>query len=258
MNACYLAIVDLYYTLGSDWPVENLLLSFLPQLQHSTVLVLSTSIQRTLLGTLLLLLSSGCRLDTDKLEEEGMLVQVWEKEGLVAQRPLSTYGDLERKLFEATLNDDFDRVVQLIDDGADVNATNEQGEDLIELAIRHENLEMVVLFTRSDLEPSADALVLAIHLQDDRFWRHLVKQSPNINQLSRVGSTPLVEAIRWGDPSMVEACLKLDARIKLEDSRGMVAQDYLEIAENMGNFPDFTYNYEQIKTMLESKSGKKP
>ncbi len=222
------------------------------------VCVLSTSIQRNLLVTTLLFVSMACSLDTEKLEEQGLLVQVWEKEGLVAERPAHSFGDLEQDLFQATLNDDYDRVVQLLDKGANVNAHNEQDEDLIELAIRRKNLEMVVLFTRSDTEPSADALIQAIHLQDDRFWRHLVKQSPNINQLSRVGSTPLIETIRWGDPNMVKTCLDLDARIKLKDSRGMVATEYLGLVENIGNFPDVTFNYERIKEMLDAKTGKRP
>lgn len=141
--------------------------------------------------------------------------------------------------------EDYERIVQmLIDKGADMNATDADGDTLAAVISRsgdaHAASFLIRLKFRNKVKPQAavsasepaDAsgvtpLVLAVAGGDLHEIETLLKQGADINKPSRkFGATPLIWAIIGGNRAVIEFLLRHGADIHAETLEGKNALDY--------------------------------
>jgi len=190
--------------------------------------------------------------DTAKLRQKGVLVQVWEQAGGKRAAPPVAFGALEKELFDAVESSDLEKVRSLVSQGASVSARNEGNVGLVEIAVKNNDSDMLHFLQRAGAVVMADAVVAAVKHGRERCLYLLLEQSPELNRRTRVGSTPLIKAVRWGDPQIVAAFLAKGAQPDYSDELGRKAEEFISLQENQGGFPDVTYNYSQITTLFNN------
>ena len=111
--------------------------------------------------------------------------------------------DKDRNLIKATINEDMDKVVTLIEKGADVNA-----QDRDEIAhYRSESTPIIIASERGSLE----------------IVRYLVKNGADVNFIDACDGTALMEASESGNLEIVKYLVENGANIHFKNYRGETA-----------------------------------
>ena len=210
----------------------------------------------TKLKTIMVLFAGLCvscqPVDQGKLRQKGVLVQAWEQAGGKRAAPPVAFGALERELFVAVEAGDLEHVKELVNRGASASARNERNVGAVEIAVKNNDSDMLHYLQRAGAVILADAVVAAVKHGRERCLNLLLEQLPELNRRTRIGSTPLIKAVRWGDPQIVAAFFAKGAQLEFPDELGRKPKDFIILEENQGGFPDVAYNYRQIATLFEN------
>ena len=190
--------------------------------------------------------------DMGGLRQKGVLVQAWEQADGKRAAPPVAFGALEQDLFAAVEAGDLAKVQVLVGQGASVSARNKRNIGAVEIAVKNNDSDMLYYLQRAGAVIMADAVVGAVKHGRERCLNLLLEQSPDLNRRTRIGSTPLIKAIRWGDPQIVATFLAKGAQLDFPDELGRKPEEFIVLQENQGGFPDIDYNYRQITKLFEN------
>lgn len=145
----------------------------------------------------------------------------------------------ESSFVECAKKGDIEPVKLFLDEGMDINATNEKGQTAIMRAAEYQRTEVVTLL----LEKGAD-----VHLRSNQHERtafmeaassgncviikQLAERGAEINARDHTNYTPLHFACMWGHVEAVKLLIELDANPDIEDVTGVTP---MIIAEQNGN-----------------------
>ncbi|HEY7506383.1 MAG TPA: ankyrin repeat domain-containing protein [Nitrososphaera sp.] len=143
------------------------------------------------------------------------------------------------KLRLAAFEGDLETMNDLIADGVDLNAQDEEGYTALIDAVQEPNKEAVsiLLNAGTDIEKvdeeNATALMWAVRSgfeenydQSIAVVRMLIERGADVNARTESGATALIYAVSHDKPEMVEILLKAGADPNLETDAGWTALDY--------------------------------
>jgi ankyrin repeat protein len=141
---------------------------------------------------------------------------------LAALPALGKTGDA---LIEAARTDDQSTVGNLLRQGADVNARDEDGTTALALAISHSNVAMAELLLGKGADPDltnelgVGPLSLAITNGSASIVELLISKGANPNVARENGETPLMTAARMGDTETMKLLLARGANVNARDKK---------------------------------------
>ncbi len=167
--------------------------------------------------------------------------------------PKITPGDIDRAFTCAAANDPA-CINQLIDRGLKATLLNKHQQSLYEVAVVSGSREVIQELIRNTVALSgADAYFAAIKSENWELLKTMTEGGLDLNQHGRDGRTPLIYAVEWGDPDVVELLLKRHANPEKTDRDGKRPMDYAFQKTNEGDFPDRDYNYQRILDLINDK-----
>uniref|UniRef100_UPI00387FB281 Transcription factor ETV6,DARPin n=1 Tax=synthetic construct TaxID=32630 RepID=UPI00387FB281 len=140
-------------------------------------------------------------------------------------------GDLGKKLLEAARAGQDDEVRILMANGADVNATDNDGYTPLHLAASNGHLEIVEVLLKNGADVNASDLTGITPLHAAAATGHLeivevlLKHGADVNAYDNDGHTPLHLAAKYGHLEIVEVLLKHGADVNAQDKFGKTAFD---------------------------------
>ena len=150
----------------------------------------------------------------------------------------------EQDLFAAIKNGDIATVQQLLDQGVDVNSTNDEGETSVILASACGNLYLVELL----LAKGANVDIQCMHGYTALMWasdkgrqdivKALVDKNAKLDTRDNNGMTALVWASNFGHLDCVQLLLEFGADITIKSHNGWSAKDW---AKDMGHYEIIQY-----------------
>lgn len=200
--------------------------------------------------TLLLLGLSACVVSTDEMDKQGVMGAVWDASDRdLEQEPLSA-GDSEMVLFEAIESGDLGSFLDALDEKPQL-ALKHDGYTALSKTIVTNNLEMLTLLVEHDAPISPEDFCLAIEQGCESCLDELFSGAlPDLNALAMKGMTPLIYAVRWGNPRIVHKMLEAGADPLLADTQGTLPKRYVTKKENLGQFENHRDNYQKIRELL--------
>ena len=165
----------------------------------------------------------------------------------LATRAAADEVEADRRLYDAVLCNDKERVVRALRDGANVNAVNEFGETPLHRLAFWGNAETAqLLLGRSDTNVNAVANNGDTPLHKSAYGycvktvRLLLERSDiNVNAANLRGDTPLHKAAFWGNAAIVRELLKRsDIKIAVRElslirvNKGVLGADLVALAES--------------------------
>jgi ankyrin repeat protein len=144
-----------------------------------------------------------------------------EQSGAAAAAPAKSSSTLG--LADAAMNQDFDRVKQLIGEKADVNAFASDGTPALHWAVRYENVDAAKMLLDAGANPNLKnryeltPLQIAIDNGDAGMARLLIKAGADAKALAPTGETVLMTAARQGNAGIVKALLEAGAPVDAKD-----------------------------------------
>jgi ankyrin repeat protein len=121
----------------------------------------------------------------------------------------------------------------LLENGADVNAVNQDGDNVLFAAAEcPDNVSVLDLLLRAGAKINArnkmgrTALIGATSIGDLRNVAFLLKQEPDIDAVTDEEETALTFAVVWEYPDVVKALIEAGANVSWQDSHGWTALKY--------------------------------
>ena len=197
-------------------------------------------------------------LNPSTLERRGLLDYVWEAADLGAPEPIAaTFGSREKALFDAADARSMSGVRKAMEDGANPALTNDDGQSIYEIAVTRRQRELVnYLLDEKVALSGGDAFHLAIVSEQRDMLKTMLDGGLDPNQRERDGTTPLISAINWGDPELVELLLQYGADPALAAESTEAPSTFVAKKHNYGHFPDVDYNYDKILELLNDPAFK--
>jgi len=144
---------------------------------------------------------------------------------------------------QALLKRDFQRLGELIENGASINERYEKGDTMLHMACKTRDMEAVEFLIKKGADPNAvdidgnSPLVIATCLNDTNMMEKLIKAGADVNKENFHKETPIYYAIKCGHLKAAEFLLKNNANINVRMMGGRtlleaaVDTDNLEIVE---------------------------
>jgi len=138
------------------------------------------------------------------------------------------------KWLELFKNDDFIGVKKYIKSGADINDTNENGENVLACAVKARcdiDLIMFLIQNGADIfdfdNEGVSVFDMAITYNNIEIVDYIIEQGIDVNFTNRKSKfTPLMTATCYGRVEITKKLLKLGADLKMVDSKGFSAVDF--------------------------------
>ena len=175
-------------------------------------------------------------------DDEGVqcLIEKWHAD-------VNATDDRGRSMLDIAIQEAKPEIVRLLmEAGADVNATDDRGDSMLELAILRNKLEMVRLLVEAGADVSVTGKRAAsIGRVDLEIFRLLVEAGADVNVTDDRGNSMLLLAIDGDynpDPEMVRLLVEAGADVNATDDRG---RSMLELAID-------DYNPEIVRILVEA------
>ena len=165
--------------------------------------------------------------------------------------PPVKFKDLNNKLIEAARRGKLAFVKKLLDDGADVNATNYIGQTALMLAAANRHVDVVKLLLEhgADVNATDDigrtALMLAVADQNIEVAKLLLEYDADVDATEINGLTALIVVAGFGHAEIVKLLLEYGADVGVRDGTGQTAlmkavnYGHLEVVNILNNYPVF-------------------
>jgi len=131
-------------------------------------------------------------------------------------------------------NDNYMGAMKYVNDGADVNDANENGESVLALALRYRcdiDLVMLIIDNGADIfdydEEGVSIFDMAVTYDNMEIVRYLIEKGYNVNNTNRKSRfTSLMAAVCYGRVDIVKLLLEKGADKEIVDSKGFSAIDF--------------------------------
>jgi len=140
----------------------------------------------------------------------------------------------DHELWNAAIDNKYDRVKELLAQGANPNAVDVSGTTVLMLAAEQGNYEIVKLLIAGGAEINRSnqngqtALMFACIWGFPDIAEHLIDHNAGLNARNIQGNTPLIEAAINGNLSMVALLVQKGAALNIRNNKGLTA---LSVAE---------------------------
>lgn len=191
----------------------------------------------------------------DDFKTDGLLGSMWKREGRVVGPKSVATGPLEEALFDAIEANDLAAFLDVLDKQPILLARRD-GHTLLNKAVMKDNLEMILLLLEREVPVSGFDLCQAMARECHACLEELIKKPAlfeSLNQSCLEGMTPLIFAVRWGDPKLVSSLIEAGASLDITDQNGRGLLDYASELENRGDFWDAATRYSEIEGLLEAQ-----
>ena len=141
----------------------------------------------------------------------------------------------KHELWLAAERGDIHTIRALINDGADLNATDERGDSALIISVFKGNEEIVKLLLDRGADPNIhdkdfpSALMIA---SNEKIALYLIKAGASINEKDHNGDTPLIYAVRLQRSKIATMLIATGADIDISNKKGETA---LSIANKIGD-----------------------
>mgnify|MGYP001580052342 CR=1 FL=1 len=148
-------------------------------------------------------------------------------------------------------NREFDKAIELVKNGLDINTKNEYGHSLIQIATKKGSLELVKLLIDKGANKNG---LLAISITNIDILKFLLNLGIDINEISEFmyNETALMNACSssYGGFDSIKFLIENGANPKILDEKGKTATDYAK--QNMEKYYDIK-EYKEIYDLLKEK-----
>ena len=200
-----------------------------------------------------LLLLGGCVVIPDtQLEGRGYLQIIYKNR----TRPIGEYREprskVQKLIFDLARAQKWEEAVAAMPfDGEPI--TDEDGKSIYEYALVGgvNPLLIACVDYKVPLE-GGDAIYFAIVGGQYHELGLMLGAGLDVNNYCRDGNRPLLGAIDYGDPDMVEKLMRYGADPSLASKAGRTVTDALADRRNLSRLPDVEFNYNQIRMHLDS------
>ena len=184
------------------------------------------------------------------------------KQGGAKMPYVGPYYDPSAKLWDGVFNNNYKKVEEACKEGADVNMKNDNGAWLLLVASNNGNARMVNLLLEKgvdvnitdDVNITGDdnntALSTAVENAEYDVVELLLEKGADINKENKVGDTPLMQSIVFGDYDMVELLLE-HPYILVTDKELALAEGMTPEGEEQNGIPylieDYIFTKNKIK-----------
>lgn len=144
----------------------------------------------------------------------------------------------ELPILNAAMNGDVDALKEILQTGADVNQTEEDGTTALQLAVAGEKTEMVRYLLRAgarvdQLDQAGGSALFSIDDETEpELLLELLRAGANVNLVNRDGDTPLTALADADCPELIKILIAVGANINIQNGDGNSA---LMIAAREGN-----------------------
>ena len=117
-------------------------------------------------------------------------------------------------LIQASFNGDILKVKKLLEEGADINAKDEDGKSALQMASSYGHTDIVKLLLEAGADINAKdndwgtALSNAVMNEKQQVVKLLLEKGADVNQPNKDGETPIIHAIYFGDVEIVKMLLE--------------------------------------------------
>jgi hypothetical protein len=191
-----------------------------------------------------------CTPSDEVMRERGLLGAAWDRAGKPHRLPEARFTRTEADLLSAIRRHNRREVLSILAQGAQLHAESPAGETALSVAVRSEAGELVDLLLQHGATPTHADLHAALETRQIGVVERLLGRELDLNQPMPDGLTPLIWAVRLGDPELVSRMLALGADVSLTDKSGKTPADHAAARENLAGFPDVTYHYREIDDRL--------
>ena len=151
------------------------------------------------------------------------------------------YFNINNELFEAIGNNDLDKVQQLIEIGANVNAVDKGGQTAVNSAIQHQTIEILNFLidkganvNASDRSGKTSLMYASQYSTNPDILLALIENSADVNAIDKDGMTPLMCAVRFTSNSeILRLLIEKGAHIGIQNKEGITALDYVDKNEQL-------------------------
>jgi len=177
-------------------------------------------------------------------------------------RLLSKSGDVSISINMAAYAGDLQRVEKFIDEGADVDAKDEEGQTALHYAAKGADIEMVELLIAKGADVNAKdnrsrtPLYVAVWGGHTDVVEFLIDNGADINARSEYNYTPIYHASWSGSTEMVEFLVKKGADVNAKDVWGWTPLHYLA-KDNLRDMAEF-FITKGADVNAEDEGGKTP
>jgi ankyrin repeat protein len=138
------------------------------------------------------------------------------------------------KWIEFLKKNDLIGIKKYIKDGADINEANESGESVLASSLRYRcdfDLVMLLIDNGADIfdfdEEGVSIFDMAVTYDNIEVVKYLISQGVDVNTTQRRSKfTPLMAAVCYGRVDMVEFLIEQGANIKAVDAKGISVIDF--------------------------------
>ncbi len=138
------------------------------------------------------------------------------------------------KWIEFLKKNDLIGIKKYIKDGADINEANESGESVLASSLRYRcdfDLVMLLIDNSADIfdfdEEGVSIFDMAVTYDNIEVVKYLISQGVDVNTTQRKSKfTPLMAAVCYGRVDMVEFLIEQGANIKAVDAKGISVIDF--------------------------------
>lgn len=136
---------------------------------------------------------------------------------------------LNYALFEQVVKGDIEKVKELLSEGADIKAVNQQGYTALEQAVRLGNQALTEVLIASGARICAEnqsgftILMHAICCQHTELAEYLIKLGADVNKPNAMGLTPLMIAVEAKSIQNIKLLIKYGANVNAVNQNGMTA-----------------------------------
>lgn len=128
---------------------------------------------------------------------------------------------IDKALFTAVESGDLEKVVDLLERGADVNAKNEEGDTVL---MFEKNIEMVKLLldagadvNAKNLEGNTPFIIAAEYISNNKVFELLIKNGADVNDKNIYGYSAIKWAVNYGDFEKFKLLVEAGADFEDED-----------------------------------------
>ena len=140
----------------------------------------------------------------------------------------------QEKLFNYVQNNDYEKLVSLIEnqDSIDLNKLNEEGKSPIFIAVENDNLQITKLLIKNNInihyiyDDTISILGLSILKGNKEIIKLILNSDSLIDNICYKNQTPLIYAVNQSDSNLTKFFINLKANINLKDSLGNTAIFY--------------------------------